>query len=679
MTRNMKRMGWAGASAALALTASGLLAPAVAFAGDDQSVAPTSGAEFDATAKQLLSSDEQVQAVAKDGNGNVVVYATADEAALQGEAKTFVESKSNVEVRVIDSPIKALAENDVVAGAGYFSTDPANPGPGGLCSIGFTGWSPQGEPAVITAGHCNDDGLYSASFLTLPSGDPAGGGDSENGDAKVIDELGTLAFSQFGGPGNAVGNDGDDNSVDIAAIDVTNADLDLLPEITDWTTAKSDDLSASTIDVKAVGSAQVEQAASKSGRTTGYTTGTVTGVDGWSRIGKPDNTFRWVKGFAVESDSRIVKEGDSGGAVFQGNTAVGVVSGGDEAGVFMWAADLQAGLAQTDGYTVALKIDTPALVTPADGGTVGVGGVISGTAQVGTTLKVKPSTGDAFDVEVDASGNWSFPAPDKLGTYSFSLTSVSGYNSSATVDASVQVKAEAPVITSPANGSTVENELTAISGTGLAGATVTLAGDVKGTAKVGADGNWSVETDLSIGQYKVTATQARDGETSAAATVEFTVAPSAPVITGIQDGESYTGAAVPTAISGTGLTGADITVTINDAKVGETVVKDGTWSVVLKDALAAGDYAVVATQTVDGVSSSASVSFSVTAAPAPAPSPSGTPAPGANPGGGNGGGNGGGLANTGMGDVAPLAWGAFALMLGGFGALGYRKVRRSTR
>ncbi|KEP76246.1 hypothetical protein HR12_32455 [Microbacterium sp. SUBG005] len=672
-------MGWAGASAALALTASGLLAPAVAFAGDDQSVAPTSGAEFDATAKQLLSSDEQVQAVAKDGNGNVVVYATADEAALQGEAKTFVESKSNVEVRVIGGPIKALAENDVVAGAGYFSTDPANPGPGGLCSIGFTGWSPQGKPAVITAGHCNEDGLYSASFLTLPTGDPAGGGDRGNEDVTVTDALGTLAFSQFGGPGNAEGNDGDDKSVDIAAIDVTNTDLDLLPEITDWTAAKSEDLSASTIDVKAVGSAQVEQPASKSGRTTGYTTGTVTGVDGWSRIGKPDGTSRWVKGFAVESDSRIVEEGDSGGAVFQGNTAVGVVSGGDPlTGQLMWAADLQAGLAQTDGYTVALKIDAPSLVTPADGGTVGVGGVISGTAQVGTSLKVKPSTGDAFDVEVDGSGNWSFPAPDKLGTYSFSLTSVSGYNTSATVDASVQVKAEAPVITNPANGSTIENELTAISGTGLAGATVTLTGDVKGTAKVGSDGTWSVETDLSIGQYKVTATQARDGETSAAATVEFTVAPSAPVITGIQDGESYTGAAVPTAISGTGLTGADITVTINDAKVGETVVKDGKWSIVLKDALAAGDYAVVATQTVDGVSSSASVSFSVTAAPAPAPSPSGTPAPGANPGGGNGGGNGGGLANTGMGDVAPLAWGAFALMLGGFGALGYRKVRRSS-
>ncbi|WP_298873521.1 hypothetical protein [uncultured Microbacterium sp.] len=670
MTRNTKRMGWGGLTAAVALTASGLLAPTVAFAGDDPSIAPTAGADFDATAQRLLSGDDDIQAVAKDGRGNVVVYTAGDESDLGGAARSFVDSKSNVIVKSIGSPIEALAANDVVGGAGYVSPDPGDPQKGFFCSIGFAGWSPEGAPAVISAGHCTKDGTANESLLTTPANEPAGGGSKPGAFAP----LGTVGYSQYGGPGNSAGAEGDSSSVDISAIDVTNPDLNLKPEITDWTTASTNDLAASTIAVESIGEAQVGASASKSGRTTGLTSGTVDSVEGWAEV-----SGRWVYGFGVVGDYNMVLSGDSGGAVFQGNTALGVVSGGNDpipetgtpGGNFMWVADLQAGLARTGGYTVALKIDAPALTTPSDGGTVGVGGVISGTAEVGTTLKVKPSTGDAFDVTVDGAGNWSFPAPDKLGAYSFSLTSVSGYNTSATVDASVQVKAEAPVITSPANGSTIENELTAISGTGLAGATVTLTGDVKGTAKVAADGSWSVETDLSIGQYEVTATQARDGETSAAATVEFTVAPSAPVITGVQDGESYTGAAVPTAISGTGLTGADITVTINDAKVGETVVKDGTWSVVLKDALAAGDYAVVATQTVDGVSSSASVRFSVTAAPAPAPSPSGTPAPGGNPGGG--------LANTGMGDVAPLAWGALALMLGGFGALGYRKVRRATR
>ncbi|WP_156458793.1 S1 family peptidase [Microbacterium sp. Leaf179] len=674
MTRNMKRLGWAGASAAVALTASGLLAPAVAFAGEDQSTAPTTGPEFDATAQRLMTSSDQVQGVAKDGSGNVVVYTTADEADLQGEAKSFVDTKSNVVVKKID-PIKAAATNDLVGGAGYLS--PAGGNSVALCSVGFTGWTPQGDPAVITAGHCNADGSLTESLLSLPSGDPAGGGDKNNADIAVKAPLGTLAFSQFGGPGNTPGAEGDTSSVDIATIDVTNTDLDLLPEITDWTTASSEDLSASTTDVRAIGSAQVNQPASKSGRTTGLTTGNVTGVEGWMRVAE-ENDVRWVYGFAVEGDIDTVQGGDSGGAVFQGTTAVGVVSGGNETGTFLWAADLQAGLARTDGYSVAVKVDAPALTTPADGGTVGVGGAISGTAPAGTTLKVTPEGGDTFDVAVDGSGNWSFTAPDKLGTFSFSLRAVNGFNKSASVDASVEVKAEAPVITSPANGSTVENEVTSISGTGLAGATVTLAGDAKGSAKVAADGTWSVTTDLAIGTYSVTATQARDGQTSAEATSSFTVAPSAPTITGIQDGASYSGAAIPTSVSGTGVNGAAISVTINDAKVGETTVKDGKWSIVLKNALGEGAYAVVATQTVNSVSSSASVSFSVAAAPAPAPSPSGTPAPGGNPGNGNGNG-GGGLAVTGMGDPTPLAWGAVALLLGGFGAFGYRRLRRATR
>ncbi|MEV7768767.1 hypothetical protein [Microbacterium sp. NPDC086615] len=669
MTRNMKRTGWVAASAALALTATGLLAPAVAFAGDNQSIAPTAGPEFDSTARELLSSGDQVQAVAKDGEGNVVVFTTADESNLEGEAKSFVQTKSNVKVQHIDSEFSALAENDVVGGAGYLGYESSDPSNGGYCSVGFSGWTPKGDPAVISAGHCAVDGVIDRSILTVPSTDPAGGGNT----SEEMAPLGSLSFWQFGGSDNSQGSEGDVNSVDISTIDVTNDDLDLLPKVTDWKTASSEDLAASTIDVRAVGSAQVGQAASKSGRTTGFTTGTVDAVEGWSRIGKPDGTFRWVYGFAVVSDQRVGAPGDSGGAVIQGNTAVGLVSGGTESGTWMWAADLQQGLAQTGGYTVAIKIDDPALTSPANGGTVGVGAPITGTAPAGTTLKVTPASGDTFDVPVDGNGNWTFNAPDKLGTFAFSMTAVNGYNKSSKVDASVEVKAEAPVITTPANGSTVETEVTAISGTGLAGATVTVEGDVDGTAKVAADGTWSVEADLGYGNYTVTASQARDGQTSAEATSSFTVAPAAPTITGIQDGATYSGDAIPTSVSGTGVNGAVVSVTVNDAKVGQATVKDGKWSVALKNALGEGAYTVVATQTIDSVSSSASVSFAVAAAPAPTPSPTATPGPA---GGGNGGGK---LPVTGMGDPAPLAWGAVALLLGGVGALGYRRLRRVER
>ncbi len=166
MTRNTKRMGWGGLTAAVALTASGLLAPTVAFAGDDPSIAPTAGADFDATAQRLLSGDDDIQAVAKDGRGNVVVYTAGDESDLGGAARSFVDSKSNVIVKSIGSPIEALAANDVVGGAGYVSPDPGDPQKGFFCSIGFAGWSPEGAPAVISAGHCTKDGTANESLLT---------------------------------------------------------------------------------------------------------------------------------------------------------------------------------------------------------------------------------------------------------------------------------------------------------------------------------------------------------------------------------------------------------------------------------------------------------------------------------------------------------------------------------
>lgn len=676
MTRNMKRMGWAAASTAVALTASGLLAPA-AFAGEDPSLAPTSGPAFDATAQQLLANDD-VQAVTKDTQGRVVVYTTEAE----GEAKTFADSKSNVVVKHIDSPFSPKAETDVVAGAGYFSADPSAPtAAGGLCSIGFTGFTPTGDPAVITAGHCNDDGAFTASVLTVPTGDPAGGGAANNDDVSFRAPLGTLGFSQYGGPGNSAGTVGDKASVDIAAIDVTNTALNLKPEITNWSTAASGDLSLSTIAVTSVGKVQAGQV-SKSGRTTGYTTGTVLELEGWAKVGD-----REVYGFPVESTEVMVLEGDSGGAVFQGNTAVGVVSGGDDAGTLLWAADLQAGLERTGGYTVAVEIAAPALVTPANGGEIGVGGTISGTAPAGTTVEIKPASGAAFDALTDAAGNWSFAAPDKLGTYAFSVTAKSGFSRSPSVNATVEVKAAPPVITSPGNGSIIIDQLNEFTGTGLPGATVNLtvetsddtaAGDdaqaklapaavaADGSAVVRADGTWSIPVDLGIGAYNVSATQARDGQVSAAAVIYFTIAPPAPTIDGIQDGATYSGAAVPTSVSGTGVNGAEIVVVVNQNEVARTTVQNGTWSVLLPTVLGEGAYELGAVQTVQGVSNGTYLNFTVAAVAAPGLG--GTPAPG---------GNGGGLAVTGMGDIAPLTWGALALLLGGIGALGFRSLRRA--
>ncbi|NYD67774.1 hypothetical protein [Agromyces atrinae] len=660
MTSRSRRVAAAGVTSALALTLSGVFAPA-AFATEGDTVAPTSGAEFDATAQALISTDG-VEAVASDADGNVVLFVTEAEDELDAQAQSFIDGTSNVEIRVLDAPFAARAANDVVGGAGYLSVE--NPGDRGgfLCSIGFSAWSAAGDPAVVTAGHCNDDGATPYSGLTLPTSDTAGGG---TGSVIVYEDLGELAFSQYGGTGNSTGAAGDPNSIDFAVIDVLNDDLNLKPEVTDWTTTS--DLSESTIPVTSVGTATAGAEIARSGRTTGFHTGTVDAVGGWANV-----DGRYVYGFSAFA---VSDEGDSGGAIIQGNTAVGVLSGGTtltDGTNLIWGADLQAGLALAGGYTVALHIDAPALVSPVNGGNVETGAAITGTAPADSVVTIDPAEGDSFDVNADASGNFSFAAPDEVGTYAFSAFATKGFDVSDSASFSIDVVAAplyAPVITNPANGAQVVTELTAVTGTGEAGATVTLEGDVEGTAVVAADGTWSIPADLGYGSYEIVATQTRDDIVSDPAASAFSVVPAAPAITDPANGTTFAHGFAPTKVSGTGIDGATVTVGIGTGNSGEVlgdvVVENGTWSIAIPSALAAGDYIAFAEQTIDGQTSAGATSAFAVAAPAPAPA-------------GNGGGDG--LANTGVGPYLPYLGGSaiLLLLLGGAFVITRRKAANAS-
>ncbi|MCK2022824.1 S1 family peptidase [Microbacterium sp. kSW2-24] len=650
MTPNKRRVLAGGTTAAIILALSGALIPTAATA-DEDGAAPTSGASFDANAKQLLTTDG-VEAVGTNADGQVVVYTTAPQDSLPGEADAFVDGHSNVVVKVLDAPLESLATTDVVAGAGYLAFDPASPEVGGLCSIGFSGWTPTGDPAIISAGHCTDDGAYTFSALTLPTGDPAGGGDPENGDVALVDGLAELSFSQYGGPGNSTGASGDLTSTDISVWDVQNVDLTLLPEITDWTTSASEDLSLSTTPVRAVGAPQFGTV-SKSGRTTGLSSGQVTETGVWANV-----SGRLVYGFLTSANSA---EGDSGGAVYQGNTAVGILSGGGTGpdGPVMFAADLQNALSLTGGYTVALYVDAPTVTSPAQ---VGIGGAITGTGAAGQTLVVTQAEGAPFEVPIDGNGNWSFPAPPEVGEYEFSAIVRNGFNESAATPFAVAVLPAAPVFTSPANGDRIVSEVTEISGTGEIGATVTLTGDVTDEATVGEDGTWSVEVDLGIDAYSVSATQELDGITSASATSAFAVIPTAPIVDAPLAGGAYAFASAPTAATGTGIEEAAISVTLNGADAGSTTVADGAWSVPLT--AQAGEFSLVVTQTVNGQSNSTTVSYEVAAAP--------TTGGGAGEGSGSAPGS---LANTGMTDATPYVVTAAALLLLGAALLTVRRMR----
>lgn len=87
----------------------------------------------------------------------------------------------------------------------------------------------------------------------------------------------------------------------------------------------------------------------------------------------------------------------------------------------------------------------------------------------------------------------------------------------------------APDITSPATGTTVTDSTPAISGTGRPGATVTVkeGSTVLCRAVVRNDGTWtcSPTSPLAAGPHTVTATQSKNGSTSAADSTTFTVVP----------------------------------------------------------------------------------------------------------------------------------------------------------
>src|SRR5699024_2374523 len=170
------------------------------------------------------------------------------------------------EIIAIPGGFSALAApgETIVGGAGIYSA-PGQEGGVDVCSVGFSAWNPDGEPAVITAGHCSGDGFHSEVGMSVPSEDEAGSGD-QNGFAPGPD-LGVYGFSQFGGTGNTPGSE-DEPGTDISVIDDIAEGLELKPEVTDWTT--TDDLSESTTVITSVGKVDPSgPEVERSGRTTG--------------------------------------------------------------------------------------------------------------------------------------------------------------------------------------------------------------------------------------------------------------------------------------------------------------------------------------------------------------------------------------------------------------------------
>ncbi|MDQ0728146.1 trypsin-like serine protease [Microbacterium sp. W4I20] len=661
-------------------------APAEDAPAEETPVEDAPPAEAVEAADEAAKSGVEIVAFGTNAAGDDVVVVTEESAGDEAAIEAFTDAAGidGAAVVTVDSAPTTFAEGDVVGGQGYLSV--AAGGQAWACSVGFAAWAPDRSPALISAGHCAFNGTTKLqnTTLSIPGEEPAVGGD---GAVPANPELlGRFGFAQFGGVNNTAGSNGDKNATDISVIDLE-AGFTPLPAVTDWTTAGAalDSLAGKTVAIKAVGAPKAGSV-SKSGRTTGFTTGSINGnhvLNGWAKI-----EDRWVQGF---SSNTKAGPGDSGGSVIQGNTAVGLISGGIEAapGVpqWTWATSLVNALPKTGGYEVALDLAAPTVSSPAPGADVTPGQTITGSAPGAKSVTVDQGAG-AQTVAVSG-GKFSFAGPVALGTQSISITSVNGLSSSGTTVISVTVKPAplvAPVITSPKNGSTVTSAVTSISGTGLPTADITVVdgeGAELGTTTVNGTGSWTISgLTLGYGDHKVVVTQSRAGEVSPAATSAFSVVPVAPGVTSLGSGSSFPHDEGPATLSGTGIEGATVTVNVNGAKatsakassfaaasgIYTATVTGGKWSVSFGAPLPTGSYSIAVSQSVGGVSSApTTVTFAVLAAP-------GT-------GGGGGGavtpGDDGNLAATGVDTMVPLTASAVALALLSGGLLLMARRRRT--
>ncbi|MFV7530393.1 Ig-like domain-containing protein [Enterobacter mori] len=265
---------------------------------------------------------------------------------------------------------------------------------------------------------------------------------------------------------------------------------------------------------------------------------------------------------------------------------------------------------------------------------------LSGKAEAGSTVKIYDQNGLLGEVTAKADGTWSFSPVAKLpeGEHRFHVTATdkAGNTSAASDDFVLTLDYTAPdasklAITEVyddvkasgvvASGGETDDNRPLIKGTGAEpGNTITVYnGDkVIGTAKVQADGTWSLEptTPLPDGKYTLTAKETDGVGNVSGPSAEYvinvaTVPPQAPTLDTVYDDVAphadylqkgdVTNDTTPTLSGSSGVIGGTISIYDNGRLIGTaTVGSNGSWSFTPDTALADGNHSFTATVT-DGV------------------------------------------------------------------------------
>ncbi|MHC5566326.1 Ig-like domain-containing protein [Pediococcus acidilactici] len=334
---------------------------------------------------------------------------------------------------------------------------------------------------------------------------------------------------------------------------------------------------------------------------------------------KPEEITAPTFSTVTEGDTTISGQGEAGDTVYVyvkgtngaddiviGHTTVGsdgtwTLSTGRVkllAGDELHAYQTKDGKQGPEGTTIVKAKET--VNPPSMDGIIAGDSVIKGKGKPGATVTVTLPNGDTLpSLKVDANGNWTVNVGDETLKPGDKVTAVQadGDNVSDPTTQIVQERTAPPVI-----NDIIEGDKT-ISGTGIPGATVTVTlpnGDTSQPVTVDAEGNWTLDvsgTDLKAGD-KVTAVQAEGDNVSEETTQTVQARTEKPVLDTVTAGD-------PT-ISGTGVPGATVTVTVGGKELPPvTVDEDGNWTVDTSGVTLNPDDEVTATQTVDGNTSEA--------------------------------------------------------------------------
>ncbi|MBG6085075.1 S1 family peptidase [Zhihengliuella flava] len=374
-----------------------------------------------------------VHSVTQEPGGFVI--STADVATEPAAVERFAAGYTNVRVEAAAGPAVSYAADDVVGGMPYGHT--TNGVDYEVCSTGFAAFSPQGQPAVLSAGHCTVDGSITQPLSLLDQGGIPG---TMVGTAQ---RLGTFGFSQFGGVSNSSSSlAGDNVGTDVSVIEAINPELTLLPRASDWSAAP--EMTTAGPWVTDVADPVAGAEVCKSGRATGWTCSTITEVGVFFLYGhqfpQDPEDIRASYGFIAEGLESA--QGDSGGPIVSGTVGVGLLSGGPanpDDGAYSLGTSLTDALSYTGGYTVHLHLPAPVLEAGVeyDAGAP-VGGTVSGAA-AGTHVRVEAGGRELGTVPVGADGAFVFDAPADPGEYALILRAVNGYSESEPVTASIVV------------------------------------------------------------------------------------------------------------------------------------------------------------------------------------------------------------------------------------------------